>query len=117
MLNTLNIFIDLKGRKEKIKNQDCFDENDDEIQRLLEEKHRLHKVHHGDTSSVSKKAAFSNICETVQTKLRGMQDSCLRKKTITSTSNLCFGLKITETKIYTPFIPVLLYIFTMDMFY
>ena len=56
--------------------QDWFDENDD-----LEEKHRLHKVHQDDTSSVSMKAAYSNICKTVQTKLRDMQDSWLRKKT------------------------------------
>ena len=52
-----------------------FDENDDEIQRLLEEKHRLLKAHQDDTSLVSKKAAYSNICKTVQTKLRDMQDS------------------------------------------
>ena len=32
------------------KHQDRFDENDDEIQRLLEEKHRLLKAHHDDTS-------------------------------------------------------------------
>ena len=63
------------------KHQDWFDENDDEIQRLLEEKHRLLKAHQDDTSSVSKKAAYSNICKTVQTKLRDMQDSWLRKKT------------------------------------
>ena len=63
------------------KHQDWFDENDDEIQRLLEEKHRLLKAHQDDTSSVSKKAACSNICKTVQTKLRDMQDSWLRKKT------------------------------------
>ena len=63
------------------KHQDWFDENDDEIQRLLEEKHRLHKAHQDDTSSVSKKAAYSNIFKTVQTKLRDMQDSWLRKKT------------------------------------
>ena len=31
------------------KHQDWFDENDDEIQRLFEEKHRLHKAHHDDT--------------------------------------------------------------------
>ena len=55
------------------KHQDWFDENDDEIQRLLEGKHRLHKAHQDDTSSVSKK--------TVQTKLRDMQDFWLRKKT------------------------------------
>ena len=63
------------------KHQDWFDANDDEIQRLLEEKHRLLKAHQDDTSSVSKKAAYSNICKTVQTKLRDMQDSWLRKKT------------------------------------
>ena len=51
---------------------DWFDENDDEIQKLLEEKHRLHKAHQDDTSSVSKKAAYSNVCKTVQTKLRDM---------------------------------------------
>ena len=51
------------------------------LQRLLEEKHRLHKAHQNDTSSVSKKAAYSNICKTVHTKLRDMQDSWLRKKT------------------------------------
>ena len=43
------------------KYQDLFDENDDEIQRFLEEKHRLHKAHHDDTNSASKKAAYSNI--------------------------------------------------------
>ena len=48
---------------------------------IYEEKHRLHKAHQDDTSSVSKKAAYSNICKTVQTKLRDMQDSWLRKKT------------------------------------
>ena len=61
--------------------QDWFDENDDEIQRLLEEKHRLHKAHQDDTSSVPKKAACSNSCKTVQTKLRDMQYSWPRKKT------------------------------------
>ena len=43
--------------------------------------YRLNKIHQDDTSSVSKKAAYSNICKTVQTKLRNMQDSWLRKKT------------------------------------
>ena len=57
------------------------DGNDDEIQRLLEEKHRLYKAHQDDTSSVSKKAAYSNSCKTVQTKFRDMRDSWLRKKT------------------------------------
>ena len=61
--------------------QDFFGENDDENERLLEEKHQLHKAQHDDTSSVSKKAAYSNICKTVQIKLRDMQDSWMRKKT------------------------------------
>ena len=62
------------------KHQDCFDENDKEIQRLLEEKHQKHKVYLRNTSSVSSKTAYSNICKTVQTRLRDMQDSWLRKK-------------------------------------
>ena len=55
--------------------------NDDEIQMLLREKHRLHKAHQDDTSVVFKNAAYSNICRTVKTNLRDMQDSMLRKKT------------------------------------
>ena len=39
------------------------------------------QAHQDDTSSVSKKAAYSNICKTVQTKLRDMQDSWLWTKT------------------------------------
>ena len=48
---------------------------------FLEENHRVHKAHQDDNSSVSKKAAYSNICKTVQAKLRDMQDSWLRRKT------------------------------------
>ena len=62
------------------KHQDWFDENDEEITLLLEEKHCLHKAHQDDTSSVSKKAAYNNICKTVQNRLRDMQDSWLSKK-------------------------------------
>ena len=62
------------------KHQDWFDENDDKIQGLLEEKHRLHKAHQDDTNSVSKKASYTNICKTVQSRLRDMQDSWLSKK-------------------------------------
>ena len=62
------------------KHQDWFDENDGEIMLLLEEKHCLHKAHQDDTSSVSKKAAYNNICKTVQNRLRDMQDSWLSKK-------------------------------------
>ena len=62
------------------KHQDWFDENDEEIQGLLEEKHQKHKAYLSDTSSVSNKAAYSNICKTVQTRLRDMQDSWLSSK-------------------------------------
>ena len=51
------------------KHQDWFDENDKEIQGLLDEKHQKHKA----TSSTSSKAAYPNICKTVQTRLRDMQ--------------------------------------------
>ena len=61
------------------KHQDWFDENDKEIQGLLEEKHQKHKAYLRNTSSVSSKTAYSNICMT-QTRLRDMQDSWLRKK-------------------------------------
>ena len=56
------------------KHQDWFDENDDEIQRLLEEKHRLLKAHQDDTSSVSKKAAYSNICKTVHIHVMSLKE-------------------------------------------
>ena len=62
------------------KHQDWFDENDNEIQGLLEEKHQKHKAYLRNTSSVSSKTAYSNICKTVQTRLRDMQDAWLRKK-------------------------------------
>ena len=55
------------------KHQDWFDENDKEIQGLLEEKHQKHKAYLRNTSSVSSKTAYSNICKTVQTRLRDMQ--------------------------------------------
>ena len=47
---------------------------------LLGEKQCLHKAHQDDTSSVSKKAAYNNICKTVQNRLRDIQDSLLSKK-------------------------------------
>ena len=62
------------------KHQDWFDENDEEIQGLLEEKHQKHKAYLSDTSPVSSKAAYSNICKTVQARLRDIQDSWLSSK-------------------------------------
>ena len=52
------------------KHQGRFDANDEEIQGLPEEKHQKHKACLSDTSSVSCKAAYSNLCKTVQTRLR-----------------------------------------------
>ena len=47
---------------------------------LLDEKHFLHNAHLDGTNSVSKKAAYSNICKTVQNRLRDIQDSWLSMK-------------------------------------
>ena len=62
------------------KHQDWFDENDEEIQGLLEEKHEKPKTYLSDTSPVSNNAAYSDICKTVQTRLRDMQHSLLSSK-------------------------------------
>ena len=65
--------VDSLGRVSR-KHQDCFDENDKEIQGLLEEKHQRYKAYLSGNSLVSSKTAHSNICKTVQTRLRDMQD-------------------------------------------
>ena len=62
------------------KHKDWFDENDEEIQGLIEEKHQKHKAYLSDTSSVSTKVTYSNIHKIVQTRLRDMQDSWLSSK-------------------------------------
>ena len=51
------------------KHHDWFDENDEEIESFLKEKNHLHKAHKDNTCSVSKKAAYSNICKIVQNRL------------------------------------------------
>ena len=61
------------------KHQDCFDENDKEIQRLNEEEYQKYKAYLSDTSSVSSETTYSNICKTVQTRLKDMQESWLSK--------------------------------------
>ena len=58
------------------KHQDWFDENDKAIQGLLEENAKNTRL----TSEISSKTAYSNICKTVQSRLRDMQDSWLSKK-------------------------------------
>ncbi|KAL8609487.1 hypothetical protein ACOMHN_038009 [Nucella lapillus] len=60
--------------------QDWFDENDSKIHALLEDKRRLLRAHQNDPSSVAKKAAFTNMRNTVQAKLRSVQDSWLSAK-------------------------------------
>ncbi|KAL8620900.1 hypothetical protein ACOMHN_025033 [Nucella lapillus] len=60
--------------------QDWFDKNDSEIHALLVDKGRLLLDHQNDPSSMAKKAAFTNMCNTVQAKLRSMQDSWLSAK-------------------------------------
>ena len=61
------------------RHQDWFDENNEEIQRLLEEKYQKHKAYLSNINSVSSKTAYSNIYKTVQIKLRDLQDSWLSK--------------------------------------
>nr|XP_014353239.1 PREDICTED: LOW QUALITY PROTEIN: uncharacterized protein LOC106706591 [Latimeria chalumnae] len=62
------------------KHQDWFDENDDDIKRLLDEKHRLHSLWIKDKSSTKKKQAYDNIRNQVQTELRIMCDTWWSKK-------------------------------------
>ena len=62
------------------KHQDWFDDNDDEIQKLLGEKRDTHRTDQQDRNSASKKAANDSTKRRVQAKLREMQDSWLSKK-------------------------------------
>ncbi|XP_016336774.1 craniofacial development protein 2-like [Sinocyclocheilus anshuiensis] len=52
------------------KHQVWFDDNNERIQSLLDEKHRLHRSYPNDPSSAPKKDAFNNIRRTVQLELR-----------------------------------------------
>ena len=62
------------------KHQDWFDENDDEIRKLLDEKNERNMAHQQDKASASKKAALNSCKSMVQAKLREMQDSWLITK-------------------------------------
>ncbi|KAI8781716.1 cytochrome P450 2D20 [Biomphalaria glabrata] len=62
------------------KHQDWFDENSIEIRKLLDEKHKLHKLCLNNPNSQSTKDAFTNIRKNVQKQLRQMQDTWLSKK-------------------------------------
>ena len=63
------------------KHQDWFNENDEEITKLLEEKNRLQRAYVSEKSSAGK-AAFliSNASNMVQKKLHEMQDTWLSQK-------------------------------------
>ena len=62
------------------KHQAWFEENEEEIKKRFEEKHRLHKAHQDDTSLVCMKTACFNNCKTFKNRLRHTQDSWLSKK-------------------------------------
>ncbi|KAK6995010.1 cytochrome P450 2D20, partial [Biomphalaria glabrata] len=62
------------------KHQNWFDENSTEIRKLLDEKHKLHKLYLNNPNSQSTKDAFTNISKNVQKQLRQMQDTWLSKK-------------------------------------
>ena len=62
------------------KHQDWFDQNDEEIGKLLEEKHASHKALLSDPTSTAKKTAFTKCRSKVQSELRLMQDSWLNNK-------------------------------------
>ena len=64
----------------KRKRQDWFDENNENIQFMLDEKHRLHSAHLNDPLSAAKKAAFCNVKRSLQLELRRMQDKWLSEK-------------------------------------
>ncbi|KAJ1160520.1 hypothetical protein NDU88_001022 [Pleurodeles waltl] len=60
--------------------EDWFGDNDEDIQKLQDEKCEAFRFLQQDTTSVSKKAAYSSIRIKVQAKLREMQDSWLSRK-------------------------------------
>ncbi|KAI8775776.1 craniofacial development protein 2 [Biomphalaria glabrata] len=62
------------------KHQGWFDENSTDIRKLLDEKHKLHKLYLNNPNSQSTKDAFNNIRKNVQKQLRQMQDTWLSKK-------------------------------------
>ena len=64
----------------KRKHTDWFDKNNQRIQFLLDEKHRLHKAHINDPLFTVKKVAFCNIRRNIQVELRRMQDKWLNEK-------------------------------------
>ncbi|KAJ1204188.1 hypothetical protein NDU88_007969 [Pleurodeles waltl] len=62
------------------KHQDWFNDNAEDIQKLLDEKREAFRSLQQDTTSISKKVAYNSIKGKVHTKLREMQDSWLSRK-------------------------------------
>ena len=62
------------------KHQDWFDENREDIIKLLEEKHKAHQAHLNDPKSTAKKDVLKDIRSNIQKKLREIQDDWLSKK-------------------------------------
>uniref|UniRef100_A0A0L8IDT3 Uncharacterized protein n=1 Tax=Octopus bimaculoides TaxID=37653 RepID=A0A0L8IDT3_OCTBM len=62
------------------RHHDRFDDNDEEIQKLVNEKHVSYKVSQQDSTSTSKKAIYNATKSKLQVKLREMQDSWLSNK-------------------------------------
>ncbi|KAI8744694.1 cytochrome P450 2D20 [Biomphalaria glabrata] len=62
------------------KHKDWFDENSTEIRKLLDEKHKLHKLYLNNPNTQSTKDAFTNIRKNLEKQLRQIQDTWLSKK-------------------------------------
>ena len=62
------------------KNQDWFDENDEKIKAILDEKNQLHRRHQEDPNSTAKKDAFTGARNGVQKTLREIENQWLNKK-------------------------------------
>ncbi|GFO14619.1 endonuclease-reverse transcriptase [Plakobranchus ocellatus] len=58
----------------KRKNKDWFDENDQNIQKLLANKRAAHQAHLANPHCSEKKTTFRQVCYTLQRKLREMQN-------------------------------------------
>lgn len=61
------------------KYHDWFDDNHEDVQKLLEEKQEAFRSYQQDTS-ISKKVAYSSTRRTVQTRRRDMKDSGVNRK-------------------------------------
>ncbi|KAI8501811.1 hypothetical protein Bbelb_202230 [Branchiostoma belcheri] len=76
LYNTARSHLGLQTRK----HQDWFDENDEDIQKLLDEKHAAYRAFQQANRSDAKKALYNASKAKVQAKLREMQDSWLSHK-------------------------------------